>query len=160
MNAKLVKTDPAIKARARDLYFQWYEHNTICKELGITSALLAKWRTEEGWAKERQAADEGMISDLFAGRKVKMAKLAEMSLTELERGLSALKSRHEPLTLGEMEKLSVILTNLDRITRLDLNRATDHVAMKLDVQGQLSVERIREIVRSDPFLSEEPSPDA
>lgn len=153
MAGKLVKTDPETKGRAKELYFTYRPHNEICAELKISSSLLAKWRTEESWDLERKNLDEGRINDLFAGRKLKLAKLADISVNELERGLLALRERHLPLTLSEMEKLSTILTNLDKITRLDLNRATDNVAVNLNVNGQLSVERIREIVHQDPFFT-------
>lgn len=155
MAGKLAKIPAETKARAKDLYFQWKSHNDICEELKLSSSVLAKWRTDEGWDAERKALDEGMIADLFQGRKLKMAKLAEMSINQLERGLLHLKERHEPLSLGEMEKLSVILSNLDKITRLDLNRATENVAMNINVQGQLTVDRIREIMTQDPFVGPE-----
>lgn len=155
---KLVPIDAATKAKAREMYMLHRHMNDISAELKVSTATLSKWRAEEGWALERTAADEGFLDDIVQGRKIRLAKLAEMSVDQLERGILHLKGRHEPLTIPEMEKLSLVLMNLDRISRLDSNKSTENVAVKLDVQGQLTVERIREIITNDVFSGPDGEP--
>ena len=150
---KLARIPDEVRSKAREMYMSHVHMNEIAAQLKVSTGVLSKWRAEENWALERTSADEGFLDDIVQHRKVRLARLAEMSVDQLERGLHYLKQRVEPLTLPEMEKLTVVLSNLDKIGRLDANKATENVAVKLDVSGQLTVERIRDIVTNDPFFA-------
>lgn len=154
MSKALVKTDPDVKAKAREMYFAHVGHNSICQQLQLSSSTLANWRKAEDWAAARREADENLLHDLVEGRKVKLARLAEVSVEQIERCISSLRQRVDAPTLHEAEKLSVILANLDKISRLDRQQATENVAVNVNVQGNLSVERIRDVIANDPFFSQ------
>lgn len=140
---------PDIKERARDLYMQHKSANDISRELGITTRQLARWRTDEQWSIAREAEDRGLIEDGFGSRRLSVSRLATLTVDQLERGLQHLARRHEPPTLNELEKLSNIVSSLDRIGRLDANKSTENVAIQAGVK--LSLEEIRNIISKDPF---------
>lgn len=142
-----------IKERARDLYMQHKSASDISRELGITARQLARWRTDEQWSLAREAEDRSLIEDGFGSRRVTLSKLATLTADQLKRGLEHLARRHDPPNLSELDKLSTIITNLDRIGRLDANKSTDNLAVNASLK--LSVDEIKSIIKADPFSEPE-----
>lgn len=140
----------SIKDRAKQLYMERKSANDISRELGITTNQLASWRTEGDWALERESNERGMIEDGFAGRKISIHNILNVTVEQLHRGVQHLANRHEPASLQECERLSVIVGNLDKIGRLDANKATDNVAINATVK--MTQDEIRKVILNDPFF--------
>ncbi len=139
-----------LRAQAKKLYFAYIQHNDIAKELSVTATTVAAWRKAEAWDVEREGIERGIIEDEFGARRLTLSRITKMSMENLERGLKRLSDRHEPPTLPEMEKLSLIVSNLDKILRLDMGRSTENVAVSSQIVH--TVENIRERLAADPVL--------
>ncbi len=137
-----------IQSKAKDLYVQYKSLNEISQQLGVSVAQLTRWRRDQNWLIEREAAERGLIEDGFSSRKLSIARIMNMTTTELERGLRHIAGRAEPPTLPELEKLSTILSNLDKIGRLDAGKSTDNVNVQAKLE--MTAEGIRKIILSDP----------
>lgn len=139
-----------LRVRGKELYFSYMPFNDIARELGVSAATLADWRKKEGWETEREGIERGIIEDAFGARKLALSRITKLSVDQLERGLQHFANRIEPPTLNELEKLSVIVGNLDKILRLDMGKATENV----QVQGvvQHTVEEVRARLAADPVL--------
>ena len=138
-----------IMAQARELYVSHVSLGQISRALGVATKTLNKWKLAGNWIDEREANDRSAIEDAFAGRKVKVALLTRLNVDQLERGLEHLRNRADPPSVTEMERLSVILANMDKIMRLDMGQATENLAIQQNIK--LSVDQVKEIIANDPF---------
>ncbi len=145
----------ALKEAAKQAFFA-HQPNTTIQQIagGISATTLATWRREGDWALEREALERGIIEDGFAVRKLSIARILNNSTDQVERGLRHLMARSEPPSLQEMERLSVILSNLDRVGRLDSGKSTDNVAVSAKLE--LNAETIRQIIFADPAEAYKP----
>ncbi len=139
-----------LRERAKELYFAYNTHQQICEVLKLDSRSLTDWRRAEGWDAEREGIERGIIEDAFSARKMSLARVTHLTTDQLERALKHLRDRPEPPTLNEAEKLSAIISALDKILRLDLGRSTENVVVQQTVHH--TVESIRERLAADPVL--------
>lgn len=140
-----------LRSRAKDLYFSYTPFNDIAKDLGVSAATVSDWRKREGWDIEREGIERGILEDAFGARRMSLSRITKLSVDQLERGLKHFADRIEPPTLSELEKLSVIVGNLDKILRLDTNRPTDNVAVASTITH--TVEEVRDRLSADPVLA-------
>lgn len=151
---KIAKTDPDTKLAARDLFLRHRPMNEIASTLGLSTAVIAKWRTEEGWVAARDAADEIESHDKIARRKIDLLNIEDDAIQQIKRAVKKVVDNPEEPSLNEAKILAEIVEKIDRVGRLDRQQATENVSVR--VEGKLSVDRIREIVKSDAFLTPEP----
>lgn len=161
--ATLVKSKNAALAetqeQARALYLDYKTLNDISARLSCSIGQLSRWRKEGNWLMEREAHERGLLEDGFSQRKLTIARIMNTTTDQLERGLRHIAGRQEPPSLPELEKLSTILANLDRIGRLDAGKSTENVAVAAKLE--MTAEGIRRIILSDPARAfEAPRTDA
>lgn len=150
---KLAKISPETKQSARDLFMRHRPMNEISATLSISTAVLAKWRTDEGWVAARDAADEIESHDKIARRKMDLLNIEDDAIQQIKRAVKKIVDNPEEPSLNEAKTLSDIVEKIDKVSRLDRQQATENVNVR--VEGKLSVDRIREIVKSDAFLTPE-----
>jgi hypothetical protein len=139
-----------LKVQAKNLFFAYATNVDIGHELGLTARMVADWRKEGLWDIERDGIERGLIEDSFGARRLSLARITKLSVDELERGLRHISNRVEPATLSELEKLSMIVGNLDKILRLDMGKSTENIAVAAQVHH--TVEDIRAKLAADPIL--------
>jgi hypothetical protein len=137
-----------IKDQAKALYLKRTSAADISRTLGITERQLARWRTDEDWALEREVEERGLLEDGFGGRRLTVSKLATLSTELIDRGMQHLKKRVEPPSITEMVNLSTIAGNLDKLLRLETGKATENIA----IQARMTAEEIRKTIVEDPFF--------
>lgn len=142
--------DVKLEYAAKSLFFAYRTINDISNQLNIPEHRITHWRKTRNWPAEREVLERALIEDGFAERKLTVSKLTNLSVTLLEKGLVHLMKRTEPPSLAELEKLSLILANLDKITRLDSNKSTENIAViaKAIVPTR---EELRMLLAADPM---------
>ncbi len=139
---------------ARKLYFEYSTLADISRATGLTTRVIKKWRNDEGWDDEREDDTRGLLEASFGSRKVTIAKIIKTAPEILYRGLEHLAKRVDPLTLDEAVKVSAIIANLDKISRLDSGKATENVNLQVGGKIAMSADEIRKVLASDPFFTE------
>lgn len=134
--------------QARDMYVEYKSINEISQALSVSVAQLTRWRRDQNWLLEREAAERGLLEDGFSKRKLTIARIMNTTTDQLERGLRHIAGRAEPPTLPELEKMSTILANLDRIGRLDAGKSTENI--NVQAKMDMTAETIRKIILADP----------
>lgn len=130
------------------MYIEYKSINEISQALSVSVAQLTRWRKDQNWLLEREAAERGLLEDGFSKRKLTIARIMNTTTEQLERGLRHIAGRAEPPTLPELEKMSTILANLDRIGRLDAGKSTENI--NVQAKMEMTAESIRKIILSDP----------
>lgn len=153
-SSKLTKIPNEVRDKAKALYFDHIPINDIAHQLQISTAIISKWRGDDNWAALRGAAVDGYLDDISSGRAIRLSKIQAKGLDALDRAVTAAQQRVDPLTLSEAEKLGNVMTILDKLQRLDRGKSTENHAVKVEVSGQVSVDKIREIFLNDPFFKE------
>lgn len=143
---------------ARQLFFDYATLADISRATGVTVKVIKKWRSDEGWELEREDDTRGLLESSFGSRKVTIAKIIKTAPEILHRGLQHLATRVDPITLDEAVKVSAIIANLDKISRLDNDKATDNINIHAKIQ--MTADEIRKVILSDPFMAGEVVPDA
>jgi hypothetical protein len=140
--------------QAKDLFLTHASMADVSRATGISLKVIKRWKKENEWELEREDLTRGLIEDSFGARKVTIAKIIKTAPELLLKGLEYLAQRVDPLTLDEQVKVSTIIGNLDRISRLDSGKATDNIAISGTMQ--LTAQEIRKVILSDPFFASEP----
>lgn len=149
----IAKTDPELVDQAKALYMQYVAQSEIARRMKLSLTVISDWSKKGEWVSAREESERSLLEDAFAGRRVSISRILKATTEQIELGLSHLKTRPTPPTIAEVERLSVILANLDKISRLDSNKATENIAVQTNIR--LSADQIREIVKSDPFFPHE-----
>lgn len=144
--------------RAKQLFLSYASTSAISKELGVSQATVVKWRDDNDWETARKNADRELIDDTFSVKRVSLARITKVTTEQIERGLKVIADRFEAPSLKEMESLTNILANLDKISRLDSGRATENVAVQVGGNLDLTVDKIKEMIMSEPFFPKKDGP--
>lgn len=146
------------RKRAHELFLAGSNLQEIARTTGVSMTTLKTWssRGDAGpapgkmsWAVEREEIDRAFLEDSFVKRRNTTARVANISVQQLERGLIALQEREMPPTVSELERLASVSTATDRIARLDSGKSTENVNVAAKIK--LSIEDIRQILKADPL---------
>lgn len=148
----LVPIPDEVRTKAKELFLAHTPINDISKQLKISTAAIARWRSDEDWVAERDAADEALMGDIVSARKVDLAHIAKAGIEQIKRTVKFIQDDPDPMSIASAEKMANLIATLDKVHRLDSKQATENVAMHLEVKNKLSVERVVEIIKSDPFF--------
>lgn len=152
MSSKLVPIPDAVRDEALQLYLAHVPMNDIAARLKVSTATLSAWRSRDGWAQMREKQDEELAADIVSARKLTLTRIARAGIDQIDRTIKHIAERPEPMTVAEAEKMSVLVSNLDRIGRLDNKEATENVAVGIKVSAPLTPEQIKETIKADPFF--------
>jgi len=143
-----------VRAKAKELFFAHTPINDISKQLQISTAAIARWRTDEKWLEERVVADEALAADIVSSRKLTLVRIAKAGIDEIERAINFVRSSPDPMSIPVAEKMANLISTLVRVQRLDAGESTENVALGVKVAG-VSVDKIREVLLNDPYMKEE-----
>ncbi len=147
------KYTDAQREAARDLFLQNVGINDIAKQLSISTAALAKWRANDNWLEAREAANSIIQADKVSKRKIDLVNISDEAITQIKRSLKAVVDNPDPPTLQQAKTMAEIVGLVDKVYRLDNQLATDQISIQQKVSGSISVEKVREIILSDPFFT-------
>ena len=140
-----------------DGLLEWPSMDALIKKYGVASATAYKYHQKEGWQAEKnrvqtfisQKRNEERSKQLIeTGKKmdIRSMDIAELALEIVEkryrRCLAADSVNAEALTNGELQQLSVVATNAQRIAKLALGEAQEISKVAADVSTPESFRRI------------------
>ena len=154
--AKLVP--PKLKKQAKTMYFSGMEIPTISKAIGIEEDVLQYWalgpnrRAEDKntWFQLREKNTDTVI-DLFIKKKSdQLENTGGIALALIQDGLLTIKDEVESglkkLSVGEIKSIAEIISNLDKIARLESGQATEIIN-----KTGLTPQQAKKILEKDPF---------
>lgn len=157
---KHFQTPYQVKATAKKFYMEGMEAGTISQKLNVKYATVQNWITGQGgkteaWKEQREKAYKTVV-----------AKVVDKTIREKEKllpgilqiGLELIQKTFEhrlaetainPMTIREAKEVSDIVSNIDKLMRLEAGTATEIVNQQY---GPVTIEQLKNAIRNDPFL--------
>lgn len=123
----------------------------------IAKALNIKYRTlvyhKNKWEEERNLIRKEILRDLADNKRAILVNLTSNSLDCVDRAIEDLKKRDKPPTIHEARLLTNIISEIDRIIRLDDGEPTDIISE----HKPSTVIELKAKLKKDPFYIEDAS---
>lgn len=117
---------------------------------------VRKWAYEEknvsgqNWSVERDALVDKWVSDIHKPNLKRMEKIAGHALRVLEKNISRMDMREGNVSLRDMERLTKMLGDIDKIIRLEQGRPTD-IRTNVRMNHQQIMEAFHALKEVDPY---------
>jgi len=139
------------KETAKELYMQYRPFLEIAAETGL-SIYAINWYARKYWRQERDLAKTQVIQLLGEQKAKAFAEIGMHGMDLLVRSLREHSKNGTILSVKEAFALSNIITNIDKIVRLDEGAPTDIISdMKPSTR-----EEVIEVINVDPFFKRLP----
>ena len=148
-------TDKTIREQAKVLYFSDYSIEEICAKLNLDSFDLSRLikgadGKNRGWARLKKQMNPAAIIAYMTEKRNVLEKTAGLALNILQKNLDRMNKQvtedGEILSVKEMQMLSQLFSNIDKVIRLEDGRPTN-----ISQHQGLTQEEARKILQSDPF---------
>lgn len=103
------------------------------------------------WENERDMVRKVILKDLAENKKAVLVSLTGNSLDCIDRAIKTLKERAKPPTIQEARNLTNIVSEIDRILRLDDGEPTDIISQ----HKPATVIELKQKLKADPFYIED-----
>ena len=103
------------------------------------------------WKKDRDLMKNELLRELTENKKTVLTSLVGNSLECVDRAIADLKNRKNPPSIKEARMLTHIISEIDKILRLDEGEPTDIIAE----HKPATVIELREKLKRDPFYVED-----
>jgi uncharacterized protein YjcR len=138
--------------KAHQLYLKYTPYEEMAAMTGM-SVYAMKWYAKKGWRKERDLLKSQIIDLLGESKAKSFAEIGKHGMDLLVRSLQEHTRNGTILSVKEALALSNIITNIDKIVRLEDGLPTDIVK---DIMPADQSEII-ELVQADPFYKQLPA---
>ena len=145
MMKELVRYSPETLATAKKLYLKYQPLSKICELTGMKLPAL-KYRLK-GWKEERESQKSEIIDALLDSKKSLMYEISKNGLELLNKGMRDLANSDREMTPSDVAKIAGVITDLDKIVKLDEGSPTDIIA---DIKPATIIE-VRALLNQDPF---------
>ena len=132
---------------AKQMYLAYKPLADIVAKSGMNIHTV-KYHVGKRWKEEREFKKSEIVEALTESKKSLMYEISKHGLEILANSIKDLSSSKRPLNPTEMSRIKDIITDLDKIVKLDEGNPTEILA---DTRPATIVE-VRELLKKDPFL--------
>ena len=136
---------------AKSMFMDFKPLKEIAKVLGIKYRTLVYHKNK--WEEERNMVRKEILKDLADNKRAILVNLTSNSLDCVDRAIEDLKKRDKPPTIHEARLLTNIISEIDRIIRLDDGEPTDIIS----TNKPSTVIELKAKLKKDPFYIEDAS---
>ena len=136
---------------AKSMFMDFKPLKEIAKVLNIKYRTLVYHKNK--WEEERNLVRKEILRDLADNKRAILVNLTSNSLDCVDRAIEDLKKRDKPPTIHEARLLTNIISEIDRIIRLDDGEPTDIISE----HKPSTVIELKAKLKKDPFFIEDAS---
>ena len=142
--------------QALQLYLAYTPMVEIGEKLCIGKNTVKDWiynarNGMNSFSEIRKCESKEILNEVLSARMPSIKKIAGSVISIMENNFNHLAKTKIPLDIDGLKKLSEILSNIDRITRLDEGQATDNVAIA-NISMMDTIKDLRQMAKeNDPF---------
>jgi len=134
---------------AKSMFMDFKPLKEISKTLDIKYRTLVYHKNK--WEEERNLIRKEILRDLADNKRTILVNLTSNSLDCVDRAIEDLKKRDKPPTIHEARLLTNIISEIDRIIRLDDGEPTDIISE----HKPSTVIELKAKLKKDPFYIED-----
>ena len=134
---------------AKSMFMDFKPLKEISKTLNIKYRTLVYHKNK--WEEERNLVRKEILRDLADNKRTILVSLTSNSLDCVDRAIEDLKKRDKPPTIHEARLLTNIISEIDRIIRLDDGEPTDIISE----HKPSTVIELKAKLKKDPFYIED-----
>ena len=134
---------------AKSMFMDFKPLKEISKTLNIKYRTLVYHKNK--WEEERNLVRKEILRDLADNKRTILVNLTSNSLDCVDRAIEDLKKRDKPPTIHEARLLTNIISEIDRIIRLDDGEPTDIISE----HKPSTVIELKAKLKKDPFYIED-----
>ncbi|MAV64715.1 MAG: hypothetical protein CMG00_05945 [Candidatus Marinimicrobia bacterium] len=134
---------------AKEMFMAFRPVKEIAEATGIKYRSLL-YHTNK-WKEERNLVRNELLKELTENKKAILVSLTGNSLACIDRAIEDLKNRPNPPSIHEARMLTNIVSEIDKIIRLDDDRPTDIIAE----HKPSTVIELKNKLKCDPFYLED-----
>ena len=134
---------------AKSMFMDFKPLKEISKTLNIKYRTLVYHKNK--WEEERNLVRKEILRDLADNKRTILVNLTSNSLDCVDRAIEDLKKRDKPPTIHEARLLTNIVSEIDRIIRLDDGEPTDIISE----HKPSTVIELKAKLKKDPFYIED-----
>lgn len=138
------------KALFREMFFLYKEEKEICEATGVTSRIARRYIKE--MLPEREAKEKELLSERIDPKMDQVAETIKVTIPSvkylIEKFMEEVKTGDRKFTSSDIKNLSDIVTNLDKLLRLDAGKATDI----LEFVPPSTVQELKTAIELDKFM--------
>ena len=137
---------------ARSLYMEFKSPREISKITGIKYRTIL-YHAKTNWVGDRDVLRHEILKEISENKKAILSSLTSNSLECVDRAIATLRRRETPPTIAEARMLTNIISEIDKILRLDDGNPTDIIAE----HKPATIIELRDKLKKDPFYIEDTS---
>ena len=150
MSKKHTPMNEFLKGKAKKEFMSYTPVKQIARDFNLSYAALKHYCKPGGrWRRERELLKAELLQKVTEGKRVELLGMADSCQIIVKKCLAALAVQHDPPTLRDAKMVTSILTELDKILRLDEGRPTDIIEEK-----PVSTIELQKKMGLDPFMEE------
>ena len=147
-----IKLNPTKEqVKALKLFLNYKSITCIAKELELSRSTVNDWCYDgrnglKPFRHIRGQLEKEQIKNIVSHRAPSLNNIAGSCLDILENSLKKLSESRSPMEIDQLKKVSDIISNMDRIMRLDNGEATDNVAVA-NIDAPKTMAEVKKIMK-------------
>jgi hypothetical protein len=137
--------------RAKELYLAGLGPSVIADQLSISKNAVNSWIKSGEWAKERDELDKELKESIKIRRGQLIPKAIDLGINLIYNAFQERMSEGKPLNILETKIVSGVISDIDKLVRLDAGDPTEikEAASTIPV----TLEELKKVIARDPFIN-------
>lgn len=144
------------RLEAKNLFFLGYTPTEIASKCSCERQTIYAWIKDGQWAVERYEEQRQYVEAKLGKTSEKIADLITLTIPIITSSVQKIaqnaEDKNEPLTTRELKDLTEIITNLNKLARLELSQPTEIVGHRVDENKVYTPDEILKVLQKDPML--------
>lgn len=159
LGMSLSKRSQALMPYGLRMYCDHYPNARIARLLNVKRDTVTNWIVSHGWVKKRAELEARYHDAIISQKAQTLGQIMSSAIDVIAKAMKNV-SKQDEITLKDARDVSEIFKNMDKVLRLTHGAPTEiHEKRHLDVKVPRTVAEIREVLRSDPFMEIDVTPE-
>lgn len=137
--------------QAELMFFDYKDPDEIAETLERPISTVWRWIRDGNWRSLRDSAKDAMIDHVREKKKKDIEEIHSLALPLIKKSIKEISESGHVLDTKEMRDLTYIITEFDKLVKLESGEAT-HIVKNLQ---NITIHDVREAIEQDEFIEVE-----
>jgi hypothetical protein len=138
-------------SRARTMYMAGLSYEQIAERIGVTDTKVRGWALSGDWKSHREKLFSEIGQELKVVRKAMIPKAMDLGINLILNSFKHRMDSGEPLTLVETKIVSSVISDIDKLVRLDAGDPTEIEGISSTIP--ITLDELKKVIARDPFIN-------